>query len=184
MAYSLKPASPLPAAELRNSRVPAVSETAPRVESPARPVRLLISTVIVVCELSAAMADEKKPEPSTFRIELREALRSEFHFGPRPLPELASPPAWSTHLTLADMPPPVSGAIAVDPEVVRMKPVIVHGDAVFRAIDSALEKQTAQAKERKMYSRLGVGVHEVRLGKLHLGVLTELGVPVMISIAW
>jgi hypothetical protein len=147
-------------------------------------VRLLISTVIVVCELSAAVAEEKKPGAPGIRLELHEALRSEYHFVPRPLPELAPPPAWSTHRTLAELPPPVSGGIAVDPEVVRMKPVIVRGDAVFRHIDSARRAQDAQGKVRQMYSCFGIGVHDVRLGKLHLGVLTELGIPVMISLAW
>ncbi|HUL52137.1 MAG TPA: hypothetical protein VLT83_01885, partial [Opitutaceae bacterium] len=76
-------------------------------------MRLLIATVIVVCELSAALADERQPAPPSIRLELHEALRSQFQFVPRPLPELAPPPAWSTHLTSAELPPPALGGTPV-----------------------------------------------------------------------
>lgn len=147
-------------------------------------MRLLISTVIVVCELSAALADDMEAAPPSIRLEMHDALRSEFHFVASPLPELAPPPAWSTHPLLADLPPPASGGPTLDPEVVRMAPVIVRGDAVFQPIESALKAQDAQIKVQKEYARFGIGVHEVRLGKLHLGVLTELGIPVLIGLSW
>ncbi len=147
-------------------------------------MRSLLLAVVVACGLSAALADEKELAPPVIHLEFHEAIRSQYRFVAHPMPELAPPPAWSMHASLVDLPPPASDGIPVDPEVVRMAPVIVHGDAVFRQIDAALKAQDIQIKDRQMYARLGIRVHELRLGKLHFGVLTELGVPVMIGIAW
>ncbi len=78
----------------------------------------------------------------------------------------------------------MSDGIPVDPGVVRMAPVIVRGDAVFQHIDAALKAQDIQTRDQQRYARLGIRVHELRLGRLHLGVLTELGVPVLIDLSW
>jgi hypothetical protein len=146
-------------------------------------VRVLISTVIVVCELSAALADEMDLPPPSIRLEFHEAIRTEYHFVARPLPELAPPPAWSTRTSLVDLPPPASET-AVEPEVVRMPAVIVRGDADFRTIDSALRSQAASTGVRKSYSRLGIGPHELRWGKASLYVITVFYVPIAAGISW
>ncbi len=100
------------------------------------------------------------------------------------MPESALSPVWSTHRTLAEMPPPALGGGAIGPEVVRMPPVIVIGDAAFRKIDLAVRTQDARARIQKSYSRLGIGAHELRLRKVSLYTITVFYVPIAVGISW
>ena len=130
------------------------------------------------------MADDKPSRPPGDHPELRTLIHAQYRFEPRPAANAAPAPAWSTHSSGADLPPAAIDGATIDTGVVRLPPVIVHGDAPFRAIDSALAARAAQARVQKTYSRFGIGEHELHLGKLPVHVLTEFGIPVMISLKW
>jgi len=126
----------------------------------------------------AARADDGSPAPPKSHPEVRAAVRSDFQFLPPEKRDAA--PAWSTHASASDLPP----ASADDPGVVKMAPVIVKGDRVFRAMNEAMKKQAAAAEVRKEYSRLGIGVHVHKLGPAALYMITVFDIPVQVGISW
>lgn len=145
-------------------------------------MRTLISTVIVVCELSVAAADDQGTASPSAHPEFHQSILSEYRFVPKPVAPPPPTPAWSTHAFPADPPAAASAPPAVDGDVVRLPAVVVRGDRTSRAVDAALQSQAAQARIQRQYSRFGIGEHELRLGGMKVYVLTEFCIPVRIRI--
>jgi len=75
----------------------------------------------------------------------------------------------------------------IDPNVVVMAPLVVHGDRglslpQYRTVDSSLHDQAKAASEQKWSI---VKVHDLKLSrKLHFGYVTIFGVPVVAGLSW
>ncbi len=145
-------------------------------------MRTPITIVFAVCAVSAALADDAKPVHVTEHPELRALLGTDYHFVAKPKAKAVPAPVWSTHATMADMPPPAFEG----PKVVKMAPMIVRGDRAVRAMDAAVRAQVARARVEQSYRRLGIGVHPLRLWKTHLPiyVVTVFDIPISIGISW
>lgn len=143
-------------------------------------MRALVPILLAVCELAVARAEEAHPVRVADHPELRALLASHIRFVPKPKIPAAPAPVWSTHVAMAQMPPPA----AAGPDVVRMAPVFVSGDPVFRQLHAALQIQAAQARVRQSYRRLGIGVHTLNLRVGALYVVTVFDIPISVGIAW
>jgi len=128
----------------------------------------------------AARADDHQAEPSRPHPEVRAALRTEFRFGPSAKEGDPPAPAWSTKTFVSEMPP----ASADEPGVVRMPAMIVKGDRTSRELAARLGTQAANSELRENCRRLGIGVHEHRLGRAMVYAVTVFYIPITVGISW
>lgn len=140
-------------------------------------VRALFSILVLICGFTAVLADSGHPVRVSEHPELRALLATHIRFVAKPKIKALPAPVWSTRKTMADMPPPA----AVGPDVVRMPPFYVNGDRAFRELRSAVQRQEMQARVRRSYRRLGIGVRHLRLGKVSIYVATIFDIPFMIG---
>ena len=141
-------------------------------------LRTFAPVLLFVGGWCAARADDGSPAPAKSHPEVRAAVGAEFQFTPPEKRDAA--PAWSTHAFLSEMPP----ASADEPGVVRMPAMIVKGDRTSRELAARLGAQAANSELRENCRRLGIGVHEHRMGRAVAYAVTVFYIPITVGISW
>ena len=112
------------------------------------------------------------------RSEFRRELQSEFKFAPAARDESAAAPAPSVATSRTDA-PPGGGA-----DIVTMPRFEVHSNRDMTGLAIEMAQDKPQTASEKAQSKLGVGLHTVKLGKITLFARTIFYVPFLVGMEW
>jgi hypothetical protein len=144
------------------------------------PMRLTAASIIVVFLLPILAEGQDAASPQTEKPsnEIRGEMLSEYRFTPS-----GSKPAAIPTALQSDVPPlPVSQDTNGD--VVKMDPFEVRDSASSSAAYLPLERAASVKAPSTVASKLGIGEHDFKVGKVHAFVITILYVPIVAGFSW
>jgi hypothetical protein len=135
------------------------------------------SAVVVLLSPFLAQGDEAASSSAPPLTDIRKEMLSEYKFAPSGTK--AAPLPTSLH---SDAPAQLSGAAPTGRDVVRMAPFEVRetSAAAFMPFAPAISAGTRATAA----SKLGIGVHHMLLGKVHVFVSTLFYVPILVGFEW
>ena len=123
--------------------------------------------------------DPAKAVPAT---DIRREILSEFKF----VPSQAAPAPHKSSLARGPTLPQSQLLGAEIPDIVRMAPYTVHESLKMEELHQDILNSQSEARTDALMSKMGIGLHEAAIGKLHFFTATVFYIPIVVGvgIAW
>jgi len=127
-----------------------------------------------------AMADNPAVVTDAQPLDMRKQLLSEYHWIYHPPAAVQPPPSWAT----GPMAPDAGAGLSSDPNITKLAPFEVNGSYNWEELHEDFQRQETDAHTERSLSKLGIGYHQVQLGKLSFTTATIFFIPVSVSLGW